>query len=100
MRRSHHWRLGTHARFHLAVLLTIIVVAYLVVPGVLRFAASIGGWDPHYYEPKDFSRTDWLADRRGQVTLTDFSWDAVVNVVLFLLVAAVWLFVMPWGRRR
>ena len=70
------------------------------MPGVLRFATAIGGWEPTYYEPKDFNRTDWLSDRRAHVGFTDFSWDAIVNVVLFLLVAAVWLLVMPWGRRR
>jgi len=70
------------------------------VPGVLRFATAIGGWEPTYYEPKDFSRTDWLSNRRAQVGLSEFSWDTIVNVLLFLLVAGVWLVVMPWGRRR
>jgi hypothetical protein len=100
VRHHRHRRFGPHARFNLAVLLTIVVVAYVVVPAVLRFASAMGGWDPQYYEPKDFSRTDWLADRRGQIRLPDFSWDAVVNVLLFLLVGAVWLFATPWGRRR
>jgi hypothetical protein len=76
------------------------VVAYVVVPGVIRFATAIGGWEPAYYEPKDFSRTEWLAEGRGAARFTDFSWGAIVNVILFLLVAAVWLLVMPWGRRR
>lgn len=75
-------------------------MAYVVVPGVLRFATAIGGWEPSYYEPKDFSRTEWLSERRGGTSFADFSWDAIVNVILFLLVASVWLVVMPWGRRR
>ena len=47
----HRWR--HHDRFHLAVLLTIVVLAYAGVPHVARFVESVGGYNPAHYEPKD-----------------------------------------------
>ena len=60
LRRYYHRRFGYSERFHIAVIFTILVVAYVAVPLVVRFVDSIGGYNPVYYEPKDFERQDWL----------------------------------------
>jgi hypothetical protein len=79
---------------------TIVVVAYVLVPGLARFLAAVGGYDPASYEPKDLARESWL-DARGQVVgLPRVSFDLVVNVVLFLMVVVVWLALVPPGASR
>jgi ribosomal protein S16 len=44
------------ARFHFAVLLTIVVVAYVAVPQVARVIEAVGGYNPGHFEPKDLER--------------------------------------------
>src|SRR5439155_24999441 len=60
LRRSLRRRLRRYDRFHLALVLTILVVAYVAVPRVVRFVDSVRGYDPAYYEPKDFERVAWI----------------------------------------
>jgi hypothetical protein len=77
-------------------------VAYVVVPGVTRFVGSVAGYNPQTFEPKDAERLSWL-DAKGRLTgLPRVSIDLVVNVLLVLLVAVVWLALAPPGvsRRR
>jgi hypothetical protein len=101
LRRYYEASVRPHARFHFAVLLTVLVVAYVAVPLVARFLDSIGGYNPTGYDPKDFARTDWLR-KRGDLGIADLSWEAIVNVGLVLLVAVVWLTLVPSraSRRR
>ena len=94
LRRYYHRRFGHHERFHLAVVLTIVVVAYVVVPVVVRYIDALQGYSPAYYEPKDSQRQEWL---RVPEQLTGVSLDVVVDIVLFVLVAIVWLTVVPTG---
>ncbi|MGH7314470.1 MAG: hypothetical protein ACREJV_14945 [Candidatus Rokuibacteriota bacterium] len=84
----------------MAVVVTVLVVAYAVVPGVVRFVAALGGYNPQAYEPKDFARQSWLADKLPLPALPGISADVVVNVVLFVLVAVVWLALVPPGASR
>jgi hypothetical protein len=88
------------ARFTLAVLLTIVVVAYVGVPHVARIVESIGGYDPGHYEPKDLERGAWLQRAGDSTLLAHLNWPTLVNVALFLLVAVVWLTLVPTRRGR
>jgi hypothetical protein len=101
LRRSYHRHFGYHGRFHLAVIFTIFVVAYVVVPRVARLVESISGYNPVVYEPKDFDRERWLREH-GAAVLGGLDWDTLVGITLFLLVAVVWLTFVPTraARRR
>jgi len=83
-----------------AVIVTVLVVAYAVVPGVARFVTALGGYNPQGYEPKDFARQSWLADKLSLPALPGMPADVVVNIVLFVLVAVVWLALVPPGASR
>jgi hypothetical protein len=101
IRRYYHRRFGYHGRFHLAVILTIVAVAYVAVPHVARLVETIGGYNPGDYEPKDFERAEWLSSRGPDALIARITWDGVVQVALFLLVAVVWLTLVPdRGSRR
>ena len=102
LRRAYHRHFGYHGRFHLAVVFTIFVVAYVAVPRVARLLDSVTGYNPAYYEPKDFDRERWLREHVGSAVLGGLDWDTVVGITLFLLVAVVWLTFVPTraSRRR
>src|SRR5919109_405412 len=88
-------------RFHIAVLLTIVVLAYAGVPHVARVVDSIGGYNPGHYEPKDAEREALLARADDpDAFLSHIPWETVIHVLLFLLVAVVWLTVVPTRASR
>lgn len=95
LRRSLRHRFRRYDRFHLAVLFTIGVVAYVGVPLVVRFVDAVRGYDPAYYEPKDFERQAWLKRQVAPAVIPGFSWEMMIDLVLFLLVAVVWLTFVP-----
>lgn len=99
LRRYYHRHFGYHERFHLAVILTIVVVAYVVVPLAVRYIEALQGYAPSYYEPKDTARQEWLRQQGVPEGLTGLSWDVVVDVLLFILVAIVWLTFVPTRAR-
>jgi hypothetical protein len=102
LRRYYHRHFGHHERFHLAVLFTIVVVAYVAVPVAVRYIDALGGYAPSYYEPKDLERQEWLRRTGLPKDVAGLSWDVVIDIVLFVLVAVVWLRVLPTrasGRR-
>ena len=86
-------------RFHFAVLLTIVVVTYLLVPWLVNLIDASRGYNPFYYEPKDFSRQDFII-RHGVPPPSLSPWQIVVNVVLVFAVVVVWLTVLPRRRPR
>jgi hypothetical protein len=88
------------ARFTFAVFLTMVVVAYVGVPHVARLVESVGGYDPGHYEPKDLERGAWLQSADGVTLVARVRWDTLVSVALFLLVAVVWLTLIPPGPAR
>ena len=103
LRRSLRRRLRRYDRFHLAVFVTILVVAYVAVPLVVRFVDSVRGYDPAYYEPKDFERVAWIKRQVAPTVLPGFSWEIMIDILLFLLIAVVWLTFVPArspGRHR
>jgi hypothetical protein len=83
-----------------AVVVTVLVVAYVLVPGVAHFFGALGGYNPQGYEPKDFARQTWISDKLSLPALPGIHGDVVVNVVLFVLVAVVWLALVPPGASR
>jgi hypothetical protein len=95
LRRTYRRALGRHARFNLAVILTIVVVAWVAVPSVARFVNAWAGYAPVHYEPKDFERQSWLERRDPQALLRGLEWQDLVGIGLFLLVAVVWLTLVP-----
>jgi hypothetical protein len=97
-RRLRHARRGVRVqRFHVAVLLTIVVLAYAGVPHVARIVESVGGYNPGAYEPKDAEREKWVQRADDPDA---FPWNIVVHVMLFLLVAVVWLTLVPTRATR
>ena len=100
LRRLYHRHFGYHGRFHLAVLFTIFVVAYVAVPRVARLFESVAGYNPAHYEPKDFDRERWLREQAGGPVLGGLDWDTIVGIALFLLVAVVWLTFVPTRTPR
>ena len=86
-------------RFHVAVLLTIVVLAYAGVPHVARIVDTIGGYSPGHYEPKDAEREAWI-QKTDDAFLSNIPWETVIHVLLFLLVAVVWLTVVPTRTTR
>lgn len=101
LRRYYHRRFGHHGRFHVAVILTILVVSYVLVPPIARFLDSIGSYNPVGYEPKDAARAQWL-QQEAPIGVEGVTWEVLVDLALFVMVAAVWLTLVPTrspGRR-
>lgn len=99
LRRTYR-RARRQARFNVAVLLTIVAVAYVAVPRVARLVESVGGYNPGHYEPKDLERAAWLQKADGATLFSRVPWDTLISVALFLLVAVVWLTLLPPGPAR
>jgi hypothetical protein len=99
LRRYYHHQLRHHRRFHVAVLLTIVAVAFVVVPAVLGVLQAVGQYDPRDYEPKDLDRGAWLAGRPvpGPPAL---GWNDLLKLALLILAGVAWLAVSPPGRAR
>ncbi len=95
LRRAYRRRFGHHGRFNLAVVLTIVFVAWVIVPAVARFVNAWAGYAPVAYEPKDLERQTWLERRTADALLGRFEWTDFVGVALFVVVAAVWLTLVP-----
>ena len=95
LRRSFRRRLRPYDRFHLAIAFTILVVAYVAVPQVVRFVDAVRGYDPAYYEPKDFERQAWIKRQVAPTVIPGFSWEMMIDIILFVLVAVVWLTFAP-----
>lgn len=96
MRRIRRWLRG-RGRFYVALIFTVVVVAYVVVPWIVGLMNTIGGYDPAFYEPKDQQRQDYLR------SLPDLAqglggWHTAFKLVLLVLVGLLWLVAIP-GRR-
>jgi len=99
--RRTYWRARRKARFNFAVLLTIVVVAYVAVPQVARLIESVGGYNPGHFEPKDLERGAWLQRPDDpDAVLARIPWGTLFHIALFLLVAVVWLTLVPTRTPR
>lgn len=87
-------------RFHFATLLTILVLAYAGVPHVARVVDGMSGYLDGHYEPKDAAREAWVQRAAEPGVIAGVPWSIVVNAVLFVLVAVVWLTVVPTRMSR
>ena len=89
-------------RSHVAMLLTVVVLAYAGVPHVARVVDGMSAYtSTGHYEPKDTEREAWV--QRGEDSadiLSRIPWGTVTHVMLFLLVAVVWLTVVPTRASR
>src|SRR6266480_6108727 len=94
LRRAYRRRFGDHAHFNLAVVLTIVLVPWVVVPAVARFVSAWGGHAPQHYEPKDFERQTWLERGTADSLLGRLEWSDFIGIGFLLLVALVWLTLM------
>ena len=88
-------------RFHVAMLLTVVALAYAGVPHVARVMDGMSAYTSGHYEPKDTEREAWV--QRGEDPggfLSSIPWGTVTQIMLFLLVAVVWLTVVPTRASR
>jgi hypothetical protein len=99
LRHYYHKRFGRHGRFHLAVLFTIVVVTYFLVPWVVSLVDAVRAYSPTYYEPKDFMRQEHVVRHAAQGSV-DASWKQALNIVLVFLVVIIWMTVLPTGGAR
>jgi divalent metal cation (Fe/Co/Zn/Cd) transporter len=99
---AHRHPFGRHARFNLALVLTVLLVAWVAVPTVARFLNAWAGYAPLWYEPKDLERQTWLERTAADALLGRLEWSDLIGIALFVLVAVVWLTLMPdrVSRRR
>ena len=87
-------RLSHEGRFYLYMVFTIAVVAYIVVPWVTQFFGGFGGYNPAYYEPRDFERQDYIG--RSPLENMFFGqfypnwWRIALKLLLLFLVGFLW----------
>ena len=88
-------------RFTLAVAVTIVVVAYVVVPWVSDLIEGIARYTPTFYEPKDFERGG-VRPVRTRTVADPGGWgpDALVKAGLCVLLVVVWFMATTDGGRR
>ena len=96
LRRAYHRRFGRRERFAVAVVVTIVVVAYVIVPWVTRVVEGLASYDPGPYSPRDFARSAW---QRDASQAEEWTTGAAVNAGLLVLLALVW-FMSAGGRPR
>lgn len=77
-------------------MLTIFAMSYVVVPRLAHLVATMGQYNPAHYEPKDADRGAWLRQQGDpDAVLYWISGETLFSVALFLLVAVVWLTLVP-----
>lgn len=89
-------------RLYLYLVLTMLVVAYVVVPWTVSFLETLRGYDPAYYEPRDPEREAHLSTQRATPEAF-YGWESAVKLVLLVLVGLLWLIAVsatPWGGAR
>lgn len=93
-------RLSNEGRFYLYMVFTIAVVAYIVVPWATQFFGGFGGYNPAYYEPRDFERQDYIG-RSPDIGRSPFEsvffsqfypnwWQVALKLLLLFLVGFLW----------
>jgi len=100
LRRAYHRRFGYHTRLHVAMVVTIAAVSFVLVPHLARLLDSFTGYNPVFYEPKDAQRQEWLTRQESGEFLPGIGWDVALNVLIFVVVAVVWLSLVPMRSPR
>lgn len=102
------WRIGLRrvgrwyrhrGRFYVALVATVVVVAYAVVPWIVELLETLGGYNPSYYEPKDLQRQDYLKSLPG-LGQGFFGWQTTFKLVLLVLVGLLWLIAVSGSSWR
>ena len=91
--RIRRWVRGP-GRFYFSLVFTLVVVAYVAVPWIVQFVETIGGYNPTYYEPRDFEREEYLKSLPATYE-TFFGWETAFKLVLLVLAGLVWLNAAP-----
>ena len=79
----------------LAVAVTILAVAYVVVPWVSDLIEGMATYSPLGYEPKDGARMDRV---RAVTDAGAWTPETLLRVGLFVLLAVVWFMATSGGR--
>jgi hypothetical protein len=98
LRRFYHRYVKRHHRFNIAVILTIIAVAWIVVPAVVSLVESVSLYNPLAYEPKDAQRGQWVG-RRQAGSVDVLSLENILKLVLCLFAGLAWLMLAPTLQR-
>ena len=74
----------------------------MLVPRLAHLVNPMGDYNPAHYEPKDADRAEWLQRQGDGAFLYSVSGETLFSVALFVLVAVVWLTLVPerTPRRR
>jgi hypothetical protein len=96
LRRAYHRHFRRRERFLVAAVVTIVVVAFVVVPWVTRVLEGLAGYGQGSYNPRDFARNTWV---RSVAEPEEWTAGAVVNAGLIALLVLVW-FMSAGGRPR
>lgn len=90
--------LRRHPRLYLLAAMTIFAFAAIVVPTMVELVASFGTYNPQGYDPRDFTRTAWLATQpapsKGLLP------RALISAVVVVVLAALWLAIFGSIRRN
>lgn len=98
LRRFYHRYVKHHHRFNIAVILTIIAVAWIVVPAVVSFVETVSQYNPLAYEPKDAQRGQMMG--RRQVLAADvLTLENILKIVVCLFAGLAWLMLAPTLQR-
>ena len=77
--------------------MTIFAFAAVVVPTMVDLLASFRTYNPQGYDPRDFTRTAWLATQHP--SSAGLLPRALVSLVVVVVLAALWLAIFGSMRR-
>ena len=97
-RRFSYRRLGRRFRYNVAVLVTLVVVTYLLVPWIVSVVDGGRGYNPPYYDPKDQTRQDYILLHGLRPVPVVSPGQFFLDLSLIFLVVIAWATVLP-GRR-
>ena len=98
LRRFYHRHVRHRHRFNIAVILTIVAIAWIVVPAVVSVIESLARYDPAVYEPKDIERGIWMG-RRPMLSVEHLTLENLLKLALFVFVGLAWLLLAPTLQR-
>jgi uncharacterized membrane protein len=81
------------------MVVTVVVVAWAVVPWIVDLVQTLSDYAPSYYEPKDQQRQEYLRTvTAGPEGL--LSWQTALKLALLVLVGVLWLSTLATSPRR
>ena len=98
LRRFYHRHVRHRHRFNIAIVLSIIAIAWIVVPAVVSVIESLARYDPTGYEPKDIERGIWMG-RRQMLSVENLTLENLLKLALFVFVGLAWLLLAPTLQR-